>query len=253
MDEETHNYRLTRKEKRLQRQQNKQEAVQQQSIKEKLNFVLKYIKPLTPSQERVFEDYQNKDLLLHGYAGTGKSFVAIYLALKQLIEEPNSSYKKIVIVRSTVPTRDQGFLPGSSKEKSKEYELPYQAICNELFGRGDAYDYLKNKKLIEFISTSYIRGLTINNAIIFADEIENFSFHELDSVITRTGKGCKLIYGGDFTQTDFIYDKDKDGLKKFMKILENMKCFSFIEFSEQDIVRSGKVKEYIITKNRMKL
>lgn len=240
------NKKLSRKEKRLLRQ-NKQNNNQ-----EKLNFQLKNIEPLTKHQKESFEAYDlGKNLMLHGIAGTGKSFISMYLALKQIITDSDGPYKKIIIVRSVVPTRDMGFLPGNSKEKAKVYEAPYYAICTELFGRGDAYEYLKQRNLIEFISTSFIRGITLNNCIIIVDEIANMTLHELDSVITRVGKNCKIMFSGDFRQSDFTKDHEKNGLPQFMRIIERMKSFTFIDFDEQDIVRSAMVKDYIIQKDRL--
>jgi phosphate starvation-inducible protein PhoH len=190
--------------------------------------------------------------MLHGIAGTGKSFISMYLALRDILAE-NSHYKKVVIVRSVVPTRDMGFLPGNSREKAKVYEAPYYAISTELFGRGDAYEYLKSKNVVEFISTSFIRGITLNDSIIIVDEIANMTLHELDSVITRVGKNCKVIFCGDFRQSDFTKDHEKNGLVDFMKIIQRMKSFVFIDFNEQDIVRSSMVKDYIIQKDRLKI
>jgi len=244
-----HSKRLTRKEKRILRQQNGKENTNQ----EKLNFNLKHVEPLTENQKRSFEAYQQgKNLMLHGIAGTGKSFISLYLSLNQILSE-NSVYKKLVIVRSVVPTRDMGFLPGSPKEKAKVYESPYYAICSELFGRGDAYDYLKNKNLVEFISTSFIRGVTLNDCIIVVDEIANLTLHELDSVITRVGKNCKIIFSGDFRQSDFTKDQEKNGLNDFMRIIKRMKSFEFIDFQREDIVRSKMVKDYIISKEELRI
>lgn len=239
---------LTRKQKRILRQnQDKQNGTTQ----EKLNFQLKAIEPLTKHQKESFEAYEaGKNLMLHGIAGTGKSFISLYLSLNQILTD-NTQYKKVIIVRSVVPTRDMGFLPGNSKEKAKVYEAPYYAICTELFGRGDSYEYLKQRDLIEFISTSFIRGITLNNCIIIVDEIANMTLHELDSVITRVGKNCKIIFSGDFRQSDFTKDHERNGLPQFMRIVERMKSFVFIDFDENDIVRSSMVKDYIILKDRL--
>jgi len=238
---------LTRKQKR-QLKEEKFNSNQQ----EKLNFQLKRIEPLTKHQRESFEFYdQGKNLMLHGIAGTGKSFISMYLALNQILTESDGPYKKIIIVRSVVPTRDMGFLPGNSKEKAQVYEAPYFAICTELFGRGDAYNYLKQKNLVEFISTSFIRGITLNNCIIIVDEIANMTLHELDSVITRVGKNCKIIFSGDFRQSDFTKDHERNGLPQFMRIVERMKSFAFIDFDENDIVRSAMVKDYIILKDKL--
>lgn len=217
----------------------------------KVNLALKKINPLTENQKLAFQAYgRDKSVLLHGLAGTGKTFISLYLALEEVLSK-DSPYKKIVIIRSVVPTRDMGFLPGNAKEKTKAYEGPYYAICNELFGRGDAYDILKNKGTIDFISTSFIRGMTFNNTIIIVDEINNLNFHELDSVITRIGHHCKLMLCGDFRQSDLPKQSERQGLISFMKILRHMKNFDYVEFNEDDIVRSGLVKEYIIAKDRL--
>lgn len=235
--------RRNRKERRAQRNNHENDS--------KLNFDLKHIEPLTENQRNAFRAYeQDKNLLLHGIAGTGKSFIAMYLALRQVLHK-DSPYKKVVIVRSVVPTRDMGFLPGNNKEKTKVYEAPYFAICNELFGRSDAYEYLKHKDVIEFISTSFIRGITLNDCIVIVDEIANCTLHELDSVITRIGKNCKVIFCGDFRQSDFTRTQEKNGLHEFMDIIKRMKSFYFIDFKEEDIVRSSLVRDYIIQKNRL--
>jgi len=240
--------RLTRKQKRIQSlQKDKNEDTL------KLNFKLKHFEPLTDNQRRTFEYYdKEKNIMLHGIAGTGKSFISCYLAMKQLLDG-DTRYKRLVIVRSVVPTRDMGFLPGNSKEKTKVYEAPYQAIFTELFGRGDAYEYLKQRGIVEFISTSFIRGITLNDCIVVVDEIANMTLHELDSVITRIGKNCKIMFCGDFRQSDFTKDQERSGLIEFMKIINKMKSFEFVEFEENDIVRSNIVKEYIITKTRLKI
>lgn len=241
--------RLTRKEKRILRQTNSKVI----NIQEKINFNLKKIEPLTDNQKLSFEAYGlGKNLMLHGIAGTGKSFISLYLGLKQVLSEDHQ-YKKIVIVRSVVPTRDMGFLPGNNKEKARVYEAPYYAICSELFGRSDAYEYLKNKNIIDFISTSFIRGITLNDCIVIVDEIANLTGHELDSVITRIGKNCKIIFCGDFRQSDFTKDQEKNGLMDFMRVIKRMKSFEFIDFQKEDIVRSSMVKNYIIEKDKLNL
>ena len=240
--------RLTRKQKRVQQQDRGKE-----DNNLKINFKLRHIEPLTENQRLTFDHYsREKNLMLHGIAGTGKSFISCYLAMRQLIED-NSRYKKLIIVRSVVPTRDMGFLPGNNKEKTKVYEAPYQAIFTELFGRGDAYEYLKQRGVVEFISTSFIRGITLNSCIVVVDEIANCTLHELDSVITRVGNNCKIMFCGDFRQSDFTKDHEKNGLIDFMKIINKMKSFEFIDFDENDIVRSSLVKENIITKDRLKI
>jgi phosphate starvation-inducible protein PhoH len=176
-------------------------------------------------------------------AGTGKSFLALFLALDQIFNEKGGP-KKLVIVRSAVPSRDMGFLPGNSKEKASEYESPYKAMIGELFGRGDAYQLLKSKYIVEFMTTSYVRGITINDAIVIVDEIQNMTFHEASSVITRVGKNCRLIICGDRRQKD-LSNHSRD-VWKLLNITERMKSFSLVDFREHDIVRSGLVKEFLL-------
>jgi phosphate starvation-inducible protein PhoH len=200
------------------------------------------VEPLTRNQVRAFES--NNDLILHGVAGTGKTFVACYLAFDDMAKK---EYEKLVIIRSAVPTRDIGFLPGNEKEKASVYEEPYKDIAIDIFGRGDAYQILKTKGLVEFMTTSFIRGITLRNATIVIDECQNMSFHELDSIITRVGQGCRVILCGDFRQSDL----KNSGMSEFFAILEYMQCFDFIEFGIEDIVRSDFVKQYIIAKTEL--
>lgn len=211
------------------------------------HFSLKRIKPLTINQEDTFKTFiEGQHLLLHGVAGTGKTFISLYLALNEILRN-DSVYEKIIIIRSVVPSREMGFLPGSIKEKTKVFEDPYREICDDLFGRGDGYDILKNKCLVEFATTSYLRGITFRNAIVIVDEAQNMNYHELDTVITRIGENCRIVFCGDFRQSD-LEKKDRAGLLDFMKIIEKMGCFEKIEFGVADIVRSELVKNYIMTK-----
>jgi len=212
---------------------------------------LQNINPKTQAQQDVFDAFnEGYNLFLHGVAGTGKTFISLYLALKTIL--CSKEYKKIVIIRSAVPSRDIGFLPGTAKEKMIMYEIPYQVICNDLFQRGDAYNILKTKGNIEFISTSFLRGITLNNCIVIADESQNYAFTECDTLISRVGNNCKIIFCGDIDQTDLLKNKnDLTGLPKFMKIIENINIFDFIEFDTKDIVRSALVKDYIIEKKKL--
>lgn len=212
------------------------------------------ISPITERQKFTFEDFASgHHLMLHGVAGSGKTFLSLYLALEQALD-PSKEFNKVVIVRSVVPTRDMGFLKGTDDDKISVYEAPYITICRELFGYQDAYYALKEQGVIEFHSTSFIRGVTIDNAVVVVDECENLNFHELDSVMTRPGEVCRLIYCGDYAQSDFTNSNEKNGLLTFMRIIKALKQqFSFIEFIEDDIVRSDLVKSYIIMKNKLGL
>lgn len=235
--------RLTKREQRSLRQQGVLNDDNQINVGK---FKIKNVTSLTPSQEAAFIAFENdSNLLLHGCAGTGKTYIAMYLALQEVLSE---RFKKVVIVRSAVPTRDVGFLPGSLEEKLKVYEQPYSSIANNLFNRGDAYSILKNKFMLEFIPTSFIRGTTLDNCVVIVDEINNLTFHELDSVITRLGSNTKMILCGDQSQTDLKFKDEQVGLIHFMDIISKMESFYRVDFQKEDIVRSGLVKEYIIAK-----
>jgi len=205
---------------------------------------------LTDKQQEVIQSYdEGNNLILHGLAGTGKTWLACYLGIDDVIS--GGDYNKVIIFRSVVPTRDMGFLPGNVKQKAQVYEEPYRAIFNELFRRGDAYDILKTKNLVDFSTTSFLRGLTFDKTIIIVDEVNNMSFHELDSLITRSGKNTKIIFCGDFRQSDLVNHAEREGLKRFLSVLNTIEGFDYFEFEEDDIVRSKLVKSYIIAKHRM--
>ena len=204
--------------------------------------------PITENQTLTCDAYKNdKHLLLHGIAGTGKTFLSLYLALEDVLD-PSTVYDDVFIVRSVVSTRDIGFLPCDEQEKVSIYEAPYRSICRELFGIKDSYDSLKQQNNVKFMSTSFIRGITINNAVIIVDECQNLNFHELDSIITRLGKNSKIIFCGDYTQSDLTKESDKTGIINFMKILKELPEFTTVEFGINDIVRSDFLKSYIIAK-----
>jgi phosphate starvation-inducible protein PhoH len=214
---------------------------------------LSILEPLTQKQRETISAYRkDKNLLLHGIAGTGKTFLALSLAFEEVLD-PSNDYAFVGIVRSTVPTREMGFLKGDDKEKIAVYEAPYSAICGELFGISDAYDCLKNQGTVQFMSTAFIRGLTLNDCVIIVDEFENLSFHELDSIITRMGKNSKIIFCGDYTQSDLTKTNERNGCLDFMRILKDMKRFEFLEFGIDDIVRGDTVRDYIISKYKLGL
>ena len=214
---------------------------------------LQRVDPLSDNQSKAFHGYhKGKNLVLSGSAGTGKTFIAMYLALREVLEK-DSPYKKVVIVRSIVPTRDIGFLPGDEEEKKEAYMLPYIEICHELFNDKLAFKKLQDHDQIEFLSTSFIRGTTLNDAIIILDEMQNCVFRELDTVITRVGSRAKFIMCGDYYQSDFDKDKDRIGILNFLKIVDSMNSFAHIEFTWADIVRSDFVRDYIVTKESLKI
>ena len=212
------------------------------------------IKPLTPSQEKVFEAWEKqKNMFLFGAAGTGKSFVTMYLALRDILDE-KTPYNKLYVVRSLVPTREIGFLPGDHEDKANLYQIPYKNMVRFMFEMPDdpsfemLYANLKAQDTVSFWSTSFIRGTTIDNSIVLVDESENLNFHELDSIITRLGVNSRIIFAGDAAQTDLTKAHEKTGIMDFKKIIDDMDEFESIEFGIDDIVRSGLVKSYLISK-----
>ena len=207
--------------------------------------------PETENQQKAFDAWDDGDnLVLAGSAGTGKTFVALYLALESVLER-ETPYNKCIIVRSVVPTRDMGYLPGTVEEKKEVFETPYKAICQELFNDNAAYNKMINSHQIEFTTTSFIRGLTIDNSIIIVDEMQNLNFHELDSVITRVGENCRVIFSGDYHQSDFKDQTERDGIQRFLRIIEQLRNFSVVTFGWQDIVRSDFLRDYIMTKEML--
>ena len=212
------------------------------------------IEPISENQKRLFNSYkEGKHLVAYGCAGTGKTFITLYNALRDVLDE-SSPYEKIYIVRSLVATREIGFLPGDYEDKSDIYQVPYKHMVKYMFQMSSDADFemlygnLKAQDTIKFWSTSFLRGTTLDNAIVIVDEYQNLNFHELDSIITRIGENSKICFCGDARQTDLVKTNDKNGIVDFMNILRKMPSFDIIEFEISDIVRSGLVKEYIIAK-----
>lgn len=211
---------------------------------------LKTFQPLTENQKKFFDAYKIGDyfIALHGVAGTGKTFCAMYKALEEVLDKGNP-FDKIIVVRSAVQSREIGHLPGDVNEKMEIYQQPYVQICETLFGRKDAWNRLEEQHHVQFISTSFIRGMSFDNAIIIVDEMQNLTYEEIDTVMTRVGHMSKIIWCGDYRQTDLNKKKnDMSGILKFFDIAMHMKAFTKIEFTVDDIVRSSLVKDYIMAK-----
>ena len=210
------------------------------------------IDALTETQGHFFTEYKKdcRAMLLHGCAGTGKTYIALYRALEQVLQRGNP-YKKVVVIRSAVPSREIGHLPGDETEKTAVYMQPYIDMCADLFPqKQQAFQRLIEQKYVEWMITSFVRGITLDNSIIIVDECQNMNDMEINSIITRVGHNSKIIFCGDFRQTDLYKKGDLSGLQKFMVIAENMPSFRTFEFSEDDIVRSDLVKEYLISRIR---
>ena len=221
--------------------------------------LMRAITPLTPNQEELFRCYENnQNLVAYGCAGTGKTFITLYNALRDVLD-PKTPYEKIYIVRSLVSTREIGFLPGDHEDKSYLYQIPYKNMVKYMFEMPSEADFemlygnLKAQETIGFWSTSFIRGTTLDRAIIIVDEFQNLNFHELDSIITRIGTDSKIMFCGDATQTDLIKQNERNGIHDFMNILRIMPSVDIIEFGVEDIVRSGLCKEYLLSKLELNL
>ena len=211
------------------------------------------VNAVTDNQKRAFQEYKNgKNLFLYGAADTGKTFITLYLALQEALKN-ETKYDCVYLVRSAVPTREIGFLPGDEEDKTL-FQVPYQNMVKFMFEQPNEqafsilYDRLKNQGSLMFLTTSFLRGITLDNAIIIVDECQNLSFHELDTIITRVGMDSKIMFCGDVFQSDLVKSTEREGLHHFMKILRGMESFANIEFTLGDIVRSGMVKEYLISK-----
>ena len=217
------------------------------------------IDPLTENQTRLFESYkEGKNIIAYGAAGTGKTFITLYNAVRDVLD-PNTPYERVYLVRSLVATREIGFLPGTHEDKADIYQIPYKNMVKYMFQMPSDADFemlygnLKNQETIRFWSTSFLRGATLDNAIIIVDEFQNLNFHELDSIVTRVGENTKIMMCGDATQSDLVKTSEKNGIVDFMKILQLMPSFDIIEFGLDDIIRSGLVKEYLMYKRELGL
>lgn len=242
--------------KRANEQQTGTDLVGRQPKRKKAlgNEYLLDIEPLTDNQRKLFDAYaEGKHVVAYGCAGTGKTFITLYNALREVLDE-RTPYEKVYIVRSLVPTREIGFLPGSHDDKADIYQIPYKNMVKYMFQMpSDAefemlYGNLKSQETIKFWSTSFLRGVTLDNCIVLVDEFANLNFHELDSIITRVGENCKIMFCGDATQSDLVKTSEKNGIVDFMSVLRKMPSFDIIEFGVDDIVRSGLVRQYLIAK-----
>ena len=218
------------------------------------NTYLLDIEPITDKQKKLFDSYaEGKHLVAYGTAGTGKTFISLYNALADVLDE-TTPYERIYLVRSLVSTREIGFLPGDHEDKADIYQIPYKNMVKYMFQMPTDVDFemlygnLKSQETIKFWSTSFIRGTTLDNAIVIVDEFQNLNFHELDSIITRIGENSRIIFSGDASQSDLVKTNDRNGIHDFLNILRKMPSFDIIEYGIDDIVRSGLVKEYIISK-----
>ena len=243
------------KQRRLSRSEKRRAEREQEHMEGILNqkFAMRKIQPLTPTQSDLFQSYrEGYNVAAIGTAGTGKTMCAMYLALNDVLQK--GGYEQVIVIRSAVQTREQGFMPGSKAQKEAVFEAPYTDIVNDLFGRGDAYQILKTKGMVKFMTSSFVRGLTFDNAIIIVDECQSMTYHELDTIITRVGESSKIVFCGDTKQDDLEISRNRadiSGLAEFLRVLDRVNSFETIKFTPEDIVRSGLVKEYILAKERL--
>lgn len=214
---------------------------------------LQPIQPMTDRQHDMFEAfYSGTHVCAYGSAGVGKTYLALYLAMKDVLDKMRDQ-KRLIIVRTTVQGRQQGYLPGTQEEKEAPFELPYKDIMHDLFGRASTYDDMKEAHLIEFKSTTALRGLTWDDAIIVVDEFQNMTWEELDSVVTRVGTNSRLIICGDVRHQCDLGRHEVSGAQNALKVMQDMPSFSCVQFTKDDIVRSDFVKQWITTREKLGL
>jgi len=229
---------LTRRERKQQKKKGKQKTTALPH--------LSWIEPQTPAQQKAFDAFErDKNLILHGVAGTGKTFIAMYLALEAILT--GNAPMPIVVIRSVVPSRDIGFLPGKAEQKAAVYEAPYAGVISELVDK--PYEWMKQNGYMEFHTTSFLRGTTFRDSIIIIDECQNMSDQEIHTIMTRVGEGCRVILCGDFAQKDYM--KEGSGMPNLLKVAGRMKSFEIVKFNKEDVVRSGFVREYILTRTAL--
>lgn len=216
--------------------------------------LIKY-QPITKTQEKLFETFEefpNKSMFLYGSPGTGKTFLATYLALQQILDN-TTGFDKILYIRNPVQTGENiGFTPGTPEEKISLYEQPYASIFEEMFGWENSWQNCKKLGIVEFCIPNFLRGTTFKNTIVIVDECQSMSFHTINTIVTRIGQDSKIILCGDESQNDLIGNKYKNyeissGFNKTLNIVKKItQHFSIIEFKTNDVIRSELVKDWII-------
>ncbi len=202
----------------------------------------KPIKSRTINQKKLETDYDKNDLLLAvGPAGSGKTYTAIALAVRAL---RNREVKRIILTRPAVEAGERlGYLPGDLKEKLDPYLQPLYDALNDMIPSKKLKSYME-EGVIEIAPLAYMRGRTLSNAFVILDEAQNTTVNQLKMFLTRMGLNSKFIITGDITQID-LPNKQNSGLVKALKILNDIKGISIVNFDIRDIVRHKLVKHIV--------
>lgn len=200
------------------------------------------IKPRNPKQIEFVNTIANNDMIFAvGPAGTGKTFLAVALAVRAL---KRKEVKRIILTRPAVEAGENlGFLPGDLKDKLDPYLQPLYDALRSMIPK-EKLEYFVENNIIEVAPLAYMRGRTLDKAFVILDEAQNATITQLKMFMTRMGKHAKFIINGDPKQTD-LPSKQKSGLLKSMEILRDIEGIDFIEFDENDIVRHPLVKKII--------
>lgn len=196
----------------------------------------------TKNQQRLVKAFEENDLVFAtGPAGTGKTFVAIALAVKAL---KNKEIRKIILSRPAVEAGEKlGFLPGEMKDKLDPYLQPLYDALQDMVPGAKLKEYMENN-VIQIAPLAFMRGRTLNDAVIILDEAQNTTTHQIKMFLTRLGMNAKMIITGDVTQID-LPPTATSGLVQAMQILKGVKGIGKVEFEKKDIVRHKLVQRIV--------
>ena len=196
----------------------------------------------TPNQQKLVQEYTDNDLTFAmGPAGTGKTYIAIALAVRAL---KNREVRKIILSRPAVEAGEKlGFLPGDMKDKIDPYLQPLYDALEDMIPPVKLREYM-DSKVIQIAPLAFMRGRTLNDAVIVLDEAQNTTVHQIKMFMTRLGMGSKMIITGDITQID-LPRSTQSGLIHALRVLENVKGVGKVEFTKKDIVRHHLVQRIV--------
>ena len=202
----------------------------------------KPISPRTPNQQKLVDSFNNNDLTFAlGPAGTGKTYIAIALAVRAL---KNREVRKIILSRPAVEAGEKlGFLPGDMKDKIDPYLQPLYDALEDMIPAMKLKEYMETK-VIQIAPLAFMRGRTLNDAIIVLDEAQNTTTHQIKMFLTRLGMNAKMIITGDVTQID-LPQKTQSGLVQALRILNGVPGVGMVEFGKKDIVRHHLVQRIV--------